>query len=73
MLPWLDESDEDEKNEGDEGISIERIKISSTTVVMLKMELNRLGLSKTGHKHLLVKRLVNYYCMMTRVCVVCGV
>ena len=55
------ESDEDEEDEDDEDMSIEQIQNPSTTVVMLKTELHRLGLSQNGRKHLLVKRLVEHH------------
>ena len=55
------ESEHDEGDEGDEGMYIEQIKNPSTTVVMLKAELSRLGLSQSGRKHLLVERLVQHH------------
>ena len=53
------ESEEDVEDEGDEDMSIEQIR--NSTVVMLKKELHRLGLSKNGRKHTLVKRLVDHH------------
>jgi hypothetical protein len=55
------EESESESGESDEHMSIEQIQNSSTTVVMLKTELDRLGLPKTGRKHQLVKRLLDHH------------
>ena len=64
-LVMSDNDDEEgsdiEDDEDDECMSIDQIKNPSTTVVMLKTELHRLGLSKNDRKHLLVKRLIKYH------------
>ena len=54
------ESDESDEH-GNASMSIEQIQNPSTTVVMLKTELGRLGLSKSGRKHQLVKRLLDHH------------
>ena len=54
-----DESDSD--SDSDKDMSLELIQDPSTTVVTLKNELGRLGLSKTGRKTILVQRLIHYH------------